>query len=347
MIRSYKFINTVHFKLHEYVIAFFRKIEIDTIGFRDELFETDFLPIVNRHKKILRERFERIYLYTANLSDNDRHDFCEKVFDSNEIEKICRGEKKPSKIDKNASGIEEIVRDLFLDLYTNVLDGDPFREENNTTLRDHFDQFSKINEDITLCPICGIGELKKFQDLTRDQYDHYLPKSLYPLSSVNFYNLVPCCTDCNSPQIKGSKDIIMISNGKLFFPYDMTHKGISLTISVSRDNLELENIDWGFTFTNPENKKNEIEAWKKIYSIESRYNGYIKVRIKKWYTHFINLMSIPRKNTINFIDMKEFYMQCLEEDKNLGINFIRKPTLDAFLSGSNIAQAQIQALEYA
>jgi len=45
-----------------------------------------------------------------------------------------------------------------------------------TTLRQHFDDLSRLNSEVTLSPICGIGELKKHTDISRDQYDHYLPK---------------------------------------------------------------------------------------------------------------------------------------------------------------------------
>src|SRR6266567_621216 len=183
MIRPYRYIETVHAKLHEYVLAYFRKIETDANGFRDELFEVNFLPIVNNHPRILKYRLELIYNHVRLLPDHDRHSFCQQIIESNQIAKICNGEYKPKVISKTATGINKILRNMFLDLYNQVLDGDSFQKNNNTTLRDHFDEFCEVNKDTTLCPICGISELKKSQDKSRDQYDHYLPKSLYPFSS--------------------------------------------------------------------------------------------------------------------------------------------------------------------
>jgi hypothetical protein len=345
MIKAYKYINTVHSKLNDYVLAFFQKIEEDTDGFRDELFEVEFLPILNRHPKILKERFKNIYEYTSSLSSEDREIFCKRIIECNEIEKICNGEYVPEAFSNELSPIDDLLKKLFLALYNQVLDGDPFRENANTTLRDHFNQFCEENSEITLCPICGISELKKSQDETRDQYDHYLPKSLYPFSSVNFHNLVPCCRECNSLEVKGDKDIIKISNGKLFFPYDINHRGISLKVNIKFDNAKLDGIDWEFEFANPDEKTDEIDAWKKIYNIESRYQGYIKPRIGKWYRCYYDFVR-KYMSKQNVSETKEIYFSFIQTDETMGLSFIRKPALEGLLSGSTIVQAEIEALQY-
>jgi len=236
---------------------------------------------------------------------------------------------------------------LFIDLYVQVLDGKAFQENAGTTLRDHFNQFCDTNADITLCPICGINELKKSQDESRDQYDHYLPKSLYPYSSINFYNLVPCCKECNSFEAKGEKDTIAVSTGKLFFPYDENHKGISLVVTVGHDNDEFGKIEWVLSFSNPDNKNDEIESWKAIYSIESRYQGFIKTRIKKWYEAYRDFIRSPKTTHLDISERIELYMLSLEQNERHGLDFIKRPTIDGLLSGSNIVQAEYEALEYA
>ncbi|PHB39087.1 hypothetical protein COE86_04220 [Bacillus toyonensis] len=346
MIKAYKYIETVHSKLHEYVITFFQKVEADMGGFRDDLFEPEFLPIVNRHQKILRNRFEIIYKHLSSLSPAQRHMFCQRIIESNQIEKICNGEYIPVAFKGKLTEIDAVLKELFVDLYDQVLDGNPFQQNANTTLREHYNQFSDANADITLCPTCGIGELLKSQDTTRDPYDHYLPKALYPFSSINFRNLVPCCDKCNSHQGKGQKDIIALSTGKLFFPYDDNHKGLSLNVHVKHDNSDIEKIDWEFIFDSPDNKSDEIESWKTIYSIDERYQGYIKGRIKKWYQAYFEVMTDP--GTCGYdISVKEmFFIRILQALENQGILFIAKPALDGLLRGSNIAQAEIEARKY-
>lgn len=347
MIRSYQYIETAHANLHESILAFFRKIKTDTEGFRDELFEPDFLPIVKRHRTILKKNLKEIYEYVVTLSPTERHDFCDRIIDSNKIEQICNGQCRASRIDNTVEGIDKKLRDMFIDLYDQVLDGDPFRNANHMNLRDHFNQFCNANKDITLCPICGIGELKKEQDKTRDQYDHFLPKTLYPFSAVNFRNLVPCCKECNSFDAKGEKDTLAISTGRLFFPYDQNHKGISLEAHVQNDHDEIENIKLTLSFTNPDGKQDEIESWKTIYSIEDRYQGYIKARIEKWYKVFFSQIRNPILDQLSLENKMKLYMDTLQDEESFGLTFIRRPIVEALIRESNCIQAQIEASRYA
>jgi len=346
MIKSYKYIETVHSKLHDFIIAFFNRIEFETGNFDDSFFDAEFIEIVNRHPKILKQRCRRIYEKIKKWDQYLKTQLCNQIRDSNEIEKICQGYYVPQTIDSDAIGLNKLLRQLFLDLYKQVLDGDGYRAKYNTTLRDHFNVFSKRNEDVTLCPICGIGELKKHQDETRDQYDHYLPKSLYPFSSVNFKNLVPSCKECNSFDAKGEKDTVAVSTGKFFYPYDESHKGITLDINVATDDIDIENMAWDISFFNSDEKNEEIESWKNIYDIESRYRGFIKGRIVKWYRHYWDFMNGKSLAHLSYGDRKLTYITFLETDESLGLNFIRKPALDGFISGSVLARAELEAKQY-
>lgn len=51
------------------------------------------------------------------------------------------------------------------------------------------EKIEDVQQDVTICPYCGIGE--------PETWDHYLPKSLFPELSVLATNLVPCCDLCN------------------------------------------------------------------------------------------------------------------------------------------------------
>lgn len=348
MIRSYKYESVAaQLRLHEMVLSFFNRIENETGAFDDSFFDADLLYIANRHPKILKAPCIDIYNTIRLWTQKDRSDFCSQIRDSNNIESICAGNISPKRLSRTITGIFKILRELFLNLYKQVLDGDAFNDRFTTNLRSHFDSFSKLNSDLTLCPICGIGELKKHQDVTRDQYDHYLPQSKYPLSAVNFKNLVPTCKECNSFDVKGEKDIISISsNKKLFFPYDTTHKGISVDFQVIADNANIENIAWKINYSNPDNKLDEVISWKNIYDIDNRYHGFVKARIEKWYRHFWNYMNSA---SLAFLDegaRAQAYDVFLELDEESYLNFIRRPALNGFLSGSLLGQAEIQAKHY-
>ncbi|GAB3511183.1 hypothetical protein GCM10027341_50450 [Spirosoma knui] len=55
---------------------------------------------------------------------------------------------------------------------------------------------------INVCPYCNLnfthtvkqGDVK----IARPDFDHFFPKSKFPLLSLSFYNLIPCCGICNS-----------------------------------------------------------------------------------------------------------------------------------------------------
>ncbi|SMP00137.1 hypothetical protein SAMN06265348_1401 [Pedobacter westerhofensis] len=226
------------------------------------------------------------------------------------------------------------------------MDGDPFKDTYHTSLREHFDSFSDKNKETTLCPICGIGELKKKEDSTRDQYDHFLPKALYPFSSVNFENLVPSCKECNSFDAKGEDDTIAVSTGKLFFPFDNLHNGISVEFHIASDHIEPEKVDWRIDFTNPDGKNDEIESWKAVYKIETRYSGHVKARINKWYRFYWEYIHDSDLQHLSEADRKLCCLKALEKDETLELSFIRKPALDGFIDESVMAKAEIEARYY-
>lgn len=59
---------------------------------------------------------------------------------------------------------------------------------------------------VTVCPYCNRQYITSFHKnnccLTTADIDHYYPKTQYPLLSMNFFNMVPSCTICNS-KMKG------------------------------------------------------------------------------------------------------------------------------------------------
>lgn len=68
---------------------------------------------------------------------------------------------------------------------------------------------------VNVCPYCNrqrtFTVIKGKQKVTRPELDHFLPKHIHPILSLNFYNLVPSCTVCN-------RDL----KGKIGFDYN-TH----------------------------------------------------------------------------------------------------------------------------
>ena len=74
--------------------------------------------------------------------------------------------------------------------------------------------------DIPTCVYCNRMYTKTVIDenkekINRPVFDHWFPKSKYPLLALSFYNLIPSCNICNS-SIKGDKDF---SLDDLYHPY--------------------------------------------------------------------------------------------------------------------------------
>lgn len=72
-----------------------------------------------------------------------------------------------------------------------------------------FSKLDFINRiQVDTCPYCNrsyIYSLDK-QYKIKPQIDHFYPKSKYPFLGMSFYNLIPACQTCNSPEVKGETD---------------------------------------------------------------------------------------------------------------------------------------------
>lgn len=347
MIKNYKYLISCHLMLHDYVIQFFDRIEYETGVFDNAFFDPDFYDIVRRHPIIIRQQLINIYNVFRRLDQATRTTICNQIKESNNIERICSAGYSPVLLDNNVTGLKKMLRDFFINLYNKVLDGDAFRDKFNTTLKRHFDDFRTANKNITLCPTCGIGELKMAESKTRDQYDHYLPKSLYPFSSVNFENLVLCCKECNSFDVKGDKDVITLSSARhLFYPFDFNHKQLSVSFGIATDNIKPEKIIWNINYLSPEGKVDEIQSWRTIYDIDRRYGDFINGRVEKWYRFYWEYINDADMAHLSLADRELACLKALQIDEKLELSFIRKPVLDGFLRDSVLARAEIEANVY-
>jgi hypothetical protein len=184
------------------------------------------------------------------------------------------------------SDIETIFPDLcnriesfFKGLYSPGLLKLSILQEKIGHIDDHYDNFMQTNS-IGRCPFCGINRLKGAYHSKREAYDHYLPKALYPFNSINFYNLVPACHDCNS-NYKLSKDpaytpkdpVRKSERRKIFYPFSKAKYSIELEIRLAKDDIEnLTPVDINISYGPPE-LNTEIETWRFVYGIDERYKA--------------------------------------------------------------------------
>ena len=288
MIHAYTYIETPQSKLHEFVMAFFRRIEYETGNFSNTFYVEEFYDnLVKRHRKILGKAFKDIYNITKSWEQEQRTVFCNAIQKSNEIKEICAGNIIPWKADDIPLEVRELTKTLFLKLYEDVFKGQIFQPIYGTR-KQHYHIFKKNHKNnYEICPACGIRAMHTYEDRITDQYDHYLPKDTYPFSSVNFLNLVPVCNDCNSIQVK-SNDDILAHTGKVFFPFEGDHHPeIVIDVKIEKNDADdLSHIEWEINYSCAEGREKELKAWKQIYDIEDRQMRHIKGSIETWYKHY-------------------------------------------------------------
>jgi len=131
------------------------------------------------------------------------------------------------------------------------------------------------NLNITCCPNCNrqytitISSKNPNSQLTRPDFDHYFPKSQYPLLALSFYNLIPSCKICNST-FKGFKEMDL---KKHIHPYlDNIINDFSFDYSPSSkepDKCEKISIVYYDTVN-----KDRIKETFEMFRIEETYNGH-------------------------------------------------------------------------
>jgi hypothetical protein len=132
------------------------------------------------------------------------------------------------------------------------------KEEN---FYEFYNAYSLANSlDINTCTYCNRLYTKTVinpDKITRPEFDHWFPKSKFPLLALSFYNLIPSCHVCNSA-VKGAIDLNLADH---FHPYIDNEKVINDDIKFSYYNKTLDT--YGFQMKTSSNKgKNTIDAFK-------------------------------------------------------------------------------------
>lgn len=128
------------------------------------------------------------------------------------------------------------------------------------------------NLKIDCCPNCNrqytitINSKRKSGQLTRPDFDHYFPKSKFPLLALSFYNLIPSCKICNST-FKGTSEMDL---NKYLHPYiDNVIKEFEFDYTLSKTN-RCDKIELKYNSEKKDKIKNTLE----LFKIEDIYNGH-------------------------------------------------------------------------
>lgn len=280
MLRLYKPIEHEIFKLHQMLEHLVCSVWCEACEDACESkLEEDFknlLPYSISKGKVLKDEIERIYTTFKGLTTDQKEVIKDAFYKTNEIEKLCNKETKPVYLDGMHKVVKDDIKPLFKWCYENLLDkakvaGDKLEYYKALITANNFQY----------CPCCGLIDFESSdpENDTREAYDHYLPKSEYPLASVNFQNLVPLCYKCNSDR-KKAKDPIE-NDRKAFYPFSTGEHNISIQFEIDKtkeiDNLE--RIDLTITLTGENDK---IETWDWLFDIKERYNDVTRAFSKSF-----------------------------------------------------------------
>ena len=234
---------------------------------------------IRQQPNVFWDQVENVYFAFARLTPSEIAQVKQWFNGNNNIEGACLNHAnvhivKYDELKAFAPWLGELLERFFKGLYDDpVLDRKVVREI-VTTINDHYRKFVEIN-DTDVCPFCGLEGLDGQYESTREAYDHYLPKSLYPFNSINFHNLVPACAKCNS-RAKKAKDPLHAHNGKrrkAFFPFLSSHMPPIISVELRcNDYTSMQKNDISLHFNHAENE--ETETWKELYNIDDRYKAH-------------------------------------------------------------------------
>lgn len=209
----------------------------------------------NKNTRDLIEEFQKSFL---NLVQPERDRFIEIFNQTNDVKKQFAN---PATAVVNAhypEGIKKPSKALFKHLYTDTL--------NKYDIKDHYKQVYKVKKD-AWCPFCGMEKFLHFKRLKQD-YDHLLPKSKYPVASVNMYNLSPMGIICNRIH-KKTKDLLMDDIGN-------ARSAINPYFDIIEPRFDLN----GSTMSSDPNKRKwqinitpnttEVNTWASVFDITDR-----------------------------------------------------------------------------
>ena len=224
----------------------------------------------------LREHLEKYARALGRLSKTNQDQILQAIADQNKISDLLSGGCDCAMIDDLPKTIQPQIKALFTYAFDKLKD---------LGVRDLHYEVIYASIPHKVCPFCGV-EYMDAPGARREDLDHYLAKSLYPLAAANLRNLVPMGHKCNS-KYKLSADLLRRSDGTrrvAFDPYDHTEISVVLDDSDPFDGVENNIPKWAIRF-DPETQA--ALTWDEVFEIRVRYyRDHLNPSYKKWLQDF-------------------------------------------------------------
>lgn len=299
----------------------------------------EFLVIYENYQWV-KEGVDDIYKKCNELENKEEHLLKLKnaFVQNNKIEELCNGSVKPIMSSELPPFITDIQL-LFKRFYSELLD----RSLVTGNKKNYYDKLYLENK-FSFCPCCGYYPMKTWSDKGHEAYDHYLPQSKFPFSSVNFKNLVPLCHVCNST-CKGAKD--PIENGrKVFYPFALDKHVIKIYVEIPNiDKIEhlykddkIKDDDIVITLAGEDQDK--IDSWDNIFEIKDRFFSRMEAGRNSWINRVKKYHAIQiRRGDFDFNDSFDEVIEQLSDPSYQNEGFLAAPFLESLKPFKNIIEA--------
>ena len=194
-----------------------------------------------------------------------------------------------------------------------------------------FSLIKRLN--IPVCPYCNKQFISYIENpRKRPPLDHFFPRSIYPLFSLSFYNLIPSCTFCNT-SFKGPHDPLI---NQIIYPYQegfgehAKFRYSALVFNFSDTKIQLN--------TNDSDINKRIKESMKLFHIDKVYESHASVA-KEIYSKYqmisnshvnmlSNLLGSVNLNSSNQEEIYQFYFSNYKNESNFEKRPLAKFTKD-------------------
>lgn len=291
----------------------------------------------NKRSDWFKTSIENIYKQSKKMDDDERTKLIDVFDNNNNIEYLCLNPTKRLPVSDIKLEVSILLVDFFLELYKKFLSWkDVFSEFG--TKKEYYDDLIWDYE-FNYCPGCGYGIVKNVYDKGHSAYDHYLPLKHYPFSAVNFNNLFPLCTDCNSDS-KGEKDILK-KKKKIFYPFNNHHPKIDFNVTVEPKSLfkyinkkkRINKTELKINVVCDSKYEEELESWDYIFEIGTRYFGQVAQNGKSW------LGDVLEKQRKSKSAIEKCFDTIIDDDSNKHLGFLKSPFLSELKNYDSLIEA--------
>lgn len=132
--------------------------------------------------------------------------------------------------------------------------------------------------DFHTCPYCNLRDIKAVlnesgQVIMKQAFDHFFADSKFPFLAISFYNLVPCCTPCNTNFKRNEKMKLKKNTHPYLNGYD---KDCTVDIKnyVDIDSILAKTPGHFDIFLNNVSGKKPHAGNNKLFRLDEQYRGY-------------------------------------------------------------------------